>query len=231
MKKILTIFAHPDDESFAFGGTLAKYAKEGVEIHELCATRGEAGQTNGEHGVLAKIREQELLNASKVLGVKQVEFMDYMDGMLSNKLYHEAAEKIKHKIDAFQPQIVITLDRLGVSGHLDHIFISLVTTFVCQKYQKQLKLFYLVESKRWTDIVGQRYFIYFPPGYTDDQVDVSIDISQTWKTKVAAMKEHKTQAHDSRRILRVKQFLPRKEYFLAANPKKNPGSKTDLFGY
>src|SRR3990167_2864362 len=98
MKKILAVFAHPDDESFGPGGTLAKYAKEGVEVHILCATKGEAGEnSNKDHKVykvekvknIEEIREKELLAAAKVLGVKKVEFLNFVDGELSNNKYHE----------------------------------------------------------------------------------------------------------------------------------------------
>ncbi|MBI5350546.1 MAG: PIG-L family deacetylase, partial [Chloroflexi bacterium] len=46
---LLAILAHPDDESFGSGGTLAKYVLEGVEVHYLCGTRGEMGSADAEH--------------------------------------------------------------------------------------------------------------------------------------------------------------------------------------
>ena len=79
-KRLLAIVAHPDDESFGPGGTLAKYAGEGVEVHLLCATRGESGRhkpgERSQGSKLGDIREKELRGAAEVLGIKQVEFMD-----------------------------------------------------------------------------------------------------------------------------------------------------------
>ncbi|MBM4464793.1 MAG: PIG-L family deacetylase, partial [Chloroflexi bacterium] len=59
-RRLLAVFAHPDDESFAVGGTLARYAAEGVEVSLLCATRGEAGIEGMGPEEAAKVREQEL---------------------------------------------------------------------------------------------------------------------------------------------------------------------------
>lgn len=227
-KKILIVVAHPDDETFGFGGTIAKYAKEGVEIHVLCATRGESGQGKGD---LAKIREQELLRASKILGVKKVEFLDFVDGTLCNNQYHEVAEKIKAKLEEFQPQVVLTFDQGGVSGHIDHIVMSMVTTFVVSRYFKKIKLFYLHDSKTATKIFSRFYYIFFPPGLAEKEADVVMDISDVWKLKVAAMKEHKSQIHDVNRILLVKRFLPKRELYTAFVPKKSPASRTDFFAY
>lgn len=227
-KKILTIIAHPDDESFGFGGTLALYARYGVELHVLCATRGESGEGAGD---LKKIRSQELQKASEILGVTNVSFLNYGDGMLSNNLYHEIADKIKANIASIKPQVILTFDHGGVSGHLDHIFMSMVTTFVVKKYFKKIHLFYLSESKEIANIFSRYYYIYFPPGVGESEADIIIDISKVWQTKVAAMKAHKSQRHDAQRILLVKNFLPKREYFCAATPQKNPKSRIDFFDY
>ena len=211
-KKLLAVIAHPDDESFGIGGTLAKYAKEGVDIHVLCATRGENGQGGSE---LGKIREKELLTASKILGVKEVEFMGYVDGLLSNSLYHDMATKIENKIQAFQPQAVLTFDQLGITGHIDHIAVSLVTTFVCKKYQETLPLFYFCELKEVLQELKD-YFIYVPDGYTVDETDVCIDITNVWETKVQAMWAHASQKNDVKMILDFKKAAPKHEYFRQA---------------
>lgn len=227
MKKILAVIAHPDDESFGIGGTLAKYAKAGVEIHVMCATRGENGRGGSK---LGKLREQELLQASNILGVAQVEFMGYVDGLLSNSLYHEMAEKIQKKIDSFAPQVVITFDRLGVSGHIDHIMVAMVTTFVCKKYLDKLKLFYFCETTATTDMEFN-YFIYFPPGYERKQVDVIIDITQVWELKKKAIYTHKSQIEDGKWIIGFKEKQPKEEYYLQAfqNPGHSRKLLTDFF--
>src|SRR5574342_4404 len=82
-KTILAVLAHPDDESFGLGGTLALYAQKGYETYLVCATRGEAGTVDAEHlngfRDTAELRTAELGRAAKILGLKEVFFLGYRD--------------------------------------------------------------------------------------------------------------------------------------------------------
>src|SRR5690349_5147329 len=83
--KLLAVLAHPDDESLGFGGTLAKYAAEGVETYLITATRGERGRfgpagKGGDPNEVGRVREAELRSAAAVLGVRQVFILNYPDG-------------------------------------------------------------------------------------------------------------------------------------------------------
>jgi LmbE family N-acetylglucosaminyl deacetylase len=86
-KRILFLLAHPDDETFGPGGTIAKYAREGHQVHLLAATRGEAGMlgdppvTDREH--LGEVRSAELEAAAAVLGAAQVHHLGFSDGKLA----------------------------------------------------------------------------------------------------------------------------------------------------
>src|SRR5512145_728782 len=86
-RKILLLLAHPDDETFGPGGTIAKYAREGAEVHLATATRGEAGMvgdpplTDREH--LGEVRTAELLAAAGLLGIAKVHFLGFRDGELA----------------------------------------------------------------------------------------------------------------------------------------------------
>lgn len=213
-KKVLAVFAHPDDEAFGPGGTLAKYASSGTEIHLLCATRGEAGlwdeksknkeqTTNNKEIKIHHVREEELLKSAKILGIRKVEFLDYIDGTLSNAIYHELAGKIIQKIDNFTPQILLTTERLGVSGHLDHIAVSMITTYAyLHSKHKVNKLYYqcLPKERRTNDL--DDYFIYFPEGYDQKEITTRIDFTQFWDKRKAAMECHQTQLHDVLRIVK-----------------------------
>src|SRR4051812_6834190 len=86
--RLMAVLAHPDDESLGVGGTLAKYAAEGVDVHLLTATRGDRGRYRGHRpgdaqhpgsSALAAIREMELRAAASVLGVREVALLDYGD--------------------------------------------------------------------------------------------------------------------------------------------------------
>jgi LmbE family N-acetylglucosaminyl deacetylase len=125
----MCILAHPDDESLGVGGTLAKYADQGVEIHLITATRGERGrfgETYDSPGleVVGKTREQELIAASKELGIRKLSFLDYIDGDLDKADATEVIAKITNHIRDAKPQVVLTFDPVGGYGHPDHIAIS-----------------------------------------------------------------------------------------------------------
>lgn len=137
MKTILVIFAHPDDESHGPGGTLAKYAAEGIKVHYLCATRGEAGTVdncflkNGRS--IAELRTAELGQAAAELGLANVSFLGYRDsgmegtpdnlhpGCLNNAPLEEVAGRIAEFIRRLSPDVIITHDQYGWYGHPDHI--------------------------------------------------------------------------------------------------------------
>ena len=105
-KKMLVVLAHPDDESFGMGGTLAYYAAQGVDVHLICATRGEVGEVDPEYmkGYESKgeLREVELRCAAEKLGIKQVLFLDYRDSGMQgspendhpNSLYSQPLEEV-----------------------------------------------------------------------------------------------------------------------------------------
>lgn len=130
--KLLCVLAHPDDESLGTGGILAKYAAEGVETYLITATRGERGwfgRPDDYPGptALGQLREAELYAAADVLGLKEVIFLDYMDGDLDRADPAEAINKIAVQIRRIRPQVVVTFDPNGAYGHPDHIAISQLT--------------------------------------------------------------------------------------------------------
>jgi LmbE family N-acetylglucosaminyl deacetylase len=130
--RLLAILAHPDDESMGTGGILAKYAAEGVETFLVTATRGERGWFGDESTYpgaekLAQIREDELKDATKVLGLKEFYLLDYMDGELDQANPEEVIAKLVSYIRKLRPHVVVTFDSIGYYGHPDHIAISQFT--------------------------------------------------------------------------------------------------------
>ena len=127
--KLLAVLAHPDDESFGFGGTLAKYAAEGVETYVVTATRGEAGRfgslgKGGDPLELGRVREAELRAAASVLGIHEVSILGYPDGAVDKVPATDAIRDIVSHIRRIQPDIIITFGPEGGYGHPDHIAIS-----------------------------------------------------------------------------------------------------------
>ncbi len=135
---LMAVFAHPDDESFGTGGTLARYGVDpDVRVVLVCATRGEAGEISDSKlstpEQLGQVREQELRCACKTLGIDALHFLDYRDsGMagtpqnrhpraLAMADFDEAVGKIVAHIRRERPDVVVTFDESGGYGHPDHI--------------------------------------------------------------------------------------------------------------
>lgn len=141
---LLAVLAHPDDESFGIGGTLALYSQRGVSTHLVCATRGEVGGVDDKHmngyQTVSEVRESELRCAASILGLCGVYFLDYRDsGMpgspdnqhpkaLAVAPVEEVAERIAQTIRQLHPQVVVTFDPIGGYKHPDHIAIHRATT-------------------------------------------------------------------------------------------------------
>ncbi len=146
---LLSVLAHPDDESFGMGGTLAHYARQGCDVYLVCATRGEAGEVDPEHldgfASIAELRESELRCASEHLGLRQVFFLPYRDlGMLGsednknpsahiNAPLDEVAAHVVRYIRELKPDVVLTFDPIGGYRHPDHIHIHQATVLAFEK--------------------------------------------------------------------------------------------------
>ena len=133
----MAVLAHPDDESLGVGGTLAKYASEGVDVFLLTATLGDGGRFRGyppgdpQHPgplALADIREAELGAAASVLGVREVSILNYHDQHLDRANPREAVAAIVRHLRRVRPDVVVTFGPDGAYGHPDHIAISQFTT-------------------------------------------------------------------------------------------------------
>ncbi len=143
MKRLLGIFAHPDDEG-VISGALLQYSTSGAETGLVCATRGEVGEiadlTLATSENLGEVREGEMRAAAEVLGVHHLWFLDYRDSGMAGTPENQdprsfaqasAAEvvgKLVGIIRQFRPQVMVTFDETGGYGHPDHIAIYRHTT-------------------------------------------------------------------------------------------------------
>jgi Uncharacterized proteins, LmbE homologs len=216
--RLMCVVAHPDDESLGMGGTLAKYAAEGIETFLVTATRGERGWFGNEKEnpgleALGKMRESELLNAARELSIGEVKFLDYMDGDLDQANVAEVVAKIVSHLRCIRPQVVITFDPNGTYGHPDHIAICQFTTAAVlaaadPSYRTSApphsvaKLYYMAWPKGKLDayesVFGNlgmhidgvvRRTIPWP----DWAISTIIDTAQYWQTVWQAVACHRTQ--------------------------------------
>lgn len=181
-RTLLVVTAHPDDESFPMGGTLAKYADEGVRVVLVSATRGEEGIPGKDPSETALIRQEELISAAEILGISRLVFLDYQDGKLDQVKIEEAASKIEKIIHEEQPDVIITFGSNGISEHPDHIAVYRFTTIAYNHSVSRGRLFYMLPSEATQQGCG------IPP--SDDVVKgpvASIDITNYRLKKVQAM--------------------------------------------
>lgn len=138
-RSLLAVFAHPDDEAFGTGGTLARYAAEGVRVSLVCATRGEVGEiadpSLATRETLGDVREAELHCAAQALGIAEVIFLGYRDSGMAgtpenqdprafiNAPAEEVVTRLVGIIRRLRPDVVITFEPNGGYGHPDHIAI------------------------------------------------------------------------------------------------------------
>lgn len=175
--RLLASLAHPDDESFGPGGTLALYADRGVKVDLICATRGDVGTVDPEYlrgfDDVAELRQAELDCAVQALGIEQLHMLDYRDsGMrgtrdndhpeaLAAAPLDEVVDHVIRIIRTVRPQVVITFDPIGGYFHPDHIRMHEATVAAFHAagdpdrlpdgpppYQPQ-KLYYHTFSRRW----------------------------------------------------------------------------------
>jgi LmbE family N-acetylglucosaminyl deacetylase len=223
--KLMCIIAHPDDESLAMGGTLAKYEHEGVETSLVVATRGERGwrgpfeEHSGETS-LGSMRERELREASGVLGVWHLAFLDYHDGDLDQADDREVVAKIATVLRIVRPHVVITFGPDGLYGHPDHIEISqFTTTAVLCVADPNYRLARLVTphlvSKLYYRVATQGWFADYMPvfgelvmcidgverratAWADWAITTRVDTSAYWRDVWQAVCCHQTQMPDDR---------------------------------
>lgn len=135
-KGLLAIFAHPDDETFSTGGTLALVARDGGRARVVCATNGDEGGegADGDHSMDPEIRRSELRAACAALGIDPPVFLGYRDsgmegwgpkaGSLALADPEEVTGRLVDEIRRFRPSVVITFDPGGIYGHPDHVAVS-----------------------------------------------------------------------------------------------------------
>lgn len=124
-RTVMAVFAHPDDEAFGTGGSLARYAAEGCRVLLVTATRGEAGEIA--QGVAASpanlpdVRERELRCACRAYGIEPPHLLGYQDGQLTIVHQGQAVGRLVRLIRAWRPDVLITFGPEGIYGHYDHI--------------------------------------------------------------------------------------------------------------
>jgi LmbE family N-acetylglucosaminyl deacetylase len=239
-RRIACVFAHPDDETFCTGGTIAKYCSAGIGTDLFCATNGDAGKTSGvpvsSREELAKIRQEELRSAARVLGIESIEFANYVDGRLHELEPTNLIGDVVAFLRRTKPTIVIGFGPEGApTGHRDHRAMSRVVTAAF--FLAGLKTSYpeQIDGGLEPHAAQRLYYHAWKYPHRDPRLKlesvpatVAIDNRSWLDRKLSAFKEHKTQqyAYD----LFVNDVLLDYEYYaLAAGTPQPSAMDDDLF--
>jgi LmbE family N-acetylglucosaminyl deacetylase len=205
--RLQVVVAHPDDETFACGSLLLGAAAAGAVTAVVCATRGEVGGTSEDLGA---VRERELREAAAALGVGQVEVLGFTDSGMSGELradtlagapFEEVLTAVRAVVDAFRPDIMVTLD--ASDSHRDHVRIRDATISAARAAGvPRLYLTCLPRSlmRRWVDHVRSAR----PDmehldadvaalGTPDEEITTVIDVAEHLAARERAMALHASQ--------------------------------------
>ena len=176
--RLLAAFAHPDDEGFGSGGTLAMLAAKGAKVTLVCATNGDVGEISdpalATPKTLGQVRQTELRNAMDVTGISDIRFLNYrdsgMEGTADNehpKCLHQAKEsrvvgQLLSIILETRPHVVITHDPYGGYGHPDHKAMSRHTTEAFGLAAREEDVDELKEAAQGQEPRRLLYYVCFP---------------------------------------------------------------------
>ena len=104
-ERVLCVVAHPDDVEYGTSSAVAAWTSQGVEVAYLLLTRGEAGMDASDPVRTAELRMREQVAGSAAVGVAQVDFLEYPDGVLVYSL--EMRRDIARAIRRFRPDAVV----------------------------------------------------------------------------------------------------------------------------
>ncbi|MDZ7843318.1 MAG: PIG-L deacetylase family protein [Anaerolineales bacterium] len=238
--KVLSFFAHPDDETMFCGGTLAYLARRGARVHYLSATRGEGGESGCPplctREELGRVREEELRCAVEALGGVSLDFLDYIDPLVSpeNDLFpfttdlEQLAGELTRKLLSLQPDVVITHGPRGEYGHPAHIIAHRGMAAAVQNLDCSPPALYAVfrERDQAQVLPGERVLV---PG-------LILDVSAVREQKIQAALCHRTQ-HDlflrngakrAGREVTIREVIRAEEALIQIFESSDPGKKGEL---
>jgi LmbE family N-acetylglucosaminyl deacetylase len=190
---LLAVLAHPDDETFRPGGTLALLAQRGIKVHVLTLTHGEAGSC-GEPPLctpdeLPSVRERELRCACTALGIQPPRLLDYADGHLHEADTETMIAHILSVVNEVRPQILLSFGPDGLSGHPDHIAVGQWTNEAFRRAERVAALYTVTVPQSLAQRLDMRQI----HPVADEAIALILDVASVWETKLAAMRCHATQ--------------------------------------
>lgn len=214
----LWVWAHPDDEVLTSAGLMAINRRLGNRVVCITATRGEEGvqdEARWPKAQLGEIRQKEMEEGLKVIGVEEHHWLDYHDGRCAQVDPEEAIAKVVHRMREVSPASVFTFGPDGMTGHPDHLAVhSWTTEAFTRAAPKGARLYYAAMSQEWAARFIPMFapFNVFPEGAPSDLVpraDMEIHVSlpdDIMELKTAAVSKHRSQMEPLTAVLGPEEF-------------------------
>jgi len=203
-KTVLVVGAHPDDNDFGAGATVAKAAREEAEVIYLIATTGQRGSSDEtmSPGRLSDIRKKEQEAAARVLGVRGVHFLDYVDGELIPDI--RLKEQVVTYIRRYKPDLVFTMDPsfyyfkdFGFVNHSDHRAIGEATLDACYPLARDLLSF---PENMKAGLKPHKVKEILLHSFVPENANFYVDVTDTFDIKIKALSLHKSQVPDMQKV-------------------------------
>ena len=253
MRRVACVFAHPDDDTFGVGGSLALHSDDELELTVLLATSGDAGRiadaSLATRATLASVREAEDLASWHALGLEpDLRFLRHPDGGLSRMPREQLVAEVHELLEAAAPEVLVTFGSDGITGHEDHVAIGEVATEAfgalrtsasgsafsrllhCAIPQGDLdRLNELLRERGLEPMDPTQPFV--PRGVPDGAIGARVDVSTAFERKVEAIRCHKTQAELDDVPFDLWPEMLSTEAFVVAWPERRPRDPilADLF--
>lgn len=189
----LVLFAHPDDAEFACGGTVARWAREGCEVHYVCITDGSAGSNDPDttREAMRPVRERELRAAADILGVASVTILGELDGFLA--VTPETRRKVTREVRRLRPEVIVAPDpsrlwsQSGYINHSDHKVAGELALSAVMPDAPTRVLFQELEREGIQPFEVPNLYL------SVEDPDTFVDITDTLPTKIKALLAHESQ--------------------------------------
>lgn len=254
-RRLAMVFAHPDDDTFGLGGTVALHAGD-ADVMSILATSGESGKiapgSGATRATLGRVRESEGRAAHEALGKPdaRLEFLREPDGGVARIDREPLVRRVTALLEEFAPEVVVTFGPDGITKHEDHVTMGDVGTESFHRARQWSKdprafrrLLYVAipwsrirEYQRMQAEAGQEPMDpeapFTPRGVDDDTIAVQVDASSVVDRVIAALRAHRTQAAEIDDM--PEEQLPEifgTEHYVQAWPARDPGAAllTDVF--
>jgi LmbE family N-acetylglucosaminyl deacetylase len=249
--RVACVFAHPDDDTYGLGGSLAIHAGDDLEVTVVLATSGDAGRiadpSLATRETLGRVREAEDVASWRALGLEpDVRFLRHPDGRLAEVPRDELVGEIGGALRSARPDVVVTFGPDGITGHADHVTIGAATTEAFHAARASGgegfgNLLYTAIPASALDRLNEGLRErglepidstqpFMPRGVPDDEIGARVDCSAAYERKLEALRSHRTQAEMEDVPFDLWPDLLGTEAFVVAWPERSRGDPvaTDL---